>query len=173
MPTITVTARQGAPEETEADTRVVGLFEGEPPPDGPLAALVESGEAKAKLRKLAVTHENGGRRLLAGGVGQRGEVGPGKGRDAGGGRGQRGRGLGAEGRARGGARGGGAAPRGRASWARRRCPGRCPRARAPPPGSSRARCSRSTSSTPTSRRRTTTRATRTASPRSRSPPATT
>ena len=36
MPPISVTARQGAPEETSADTRVVGLFEGESPPAGPV-----------------------------------------------------------------------------------------------------------------------------------------
>jgi leucyl aminopeptidase len=96
MPTITVTARQGAPEETEADTRVVGLFEGEPPPDGPLAALVESGEAKAKLRKLAVTHENGGRRLLAVGLGKRDEFDAEKARIAGGVAAQRARELGAK-----------------------------------------------------------------------------
>ena len=74
MPPITVTARQGAPEETSADTRVVALFEGEPPPEGPLAALVESGEAKAAPRKLAVVHEDGGRRLIAVGLGKRDEL---------------------------------------------------------------------------------------------------
>src|SRR4051812_5003661 len=73
MPTITVTARQGTPEETEADTRVVGLFEGEAPPDGPLAALVESGEAKPAPRKIAMTHEDG-RRLVAVGLGKRDEL---------------------------------------------------------------------------------------------------
>src|SRR4051794_27257190 len=96
MPTITITARQGAPEGTEADTRAVGLFEGEPPPDGPLAALVESGEAKAKLRKLAVTHENGGRRLLAVGLGKRDEFDAEKARIAGGVAAQRARELGAK-----------------------------------------------------------------------------
>ncbi len=74
MPSITVSARQGAPEETSADTRVVALFEGEAPPEGPLAQLVESGEAKAAPRKLAVTHEDGGRRLIAVGLGKREEL---------------------------------------------------------------------------------------------------
>src|SRR3954471_16429102 len=78
MPKISVTARTGAPEETSADTRVVGLFEGESPPDGPLAELVESGEAKAGLRKVAVTHEDapggGRRRVIAVGMGKREEL---------------------------------------------------------------------------------------------------
>ena len=74
MPSITVTARQGAPEETSADTRVVGLFEDETPPEGPLAELVESGEAKTAPRKLAVAHEDGGRRLIAVGLGKRDEL---------------------------------------------------------------------------------------------------
>jgi leucyl aminopeptidase len=76
MPSITVSARQGAPEETSADTRVVALFEGEEPPAGPLATLLESGEAKTAPRKVAVTHEDGGRRLLAVGLGKRDELDP-------------------------------------------------------------------------------------------------
>ena len=50
-------ARSGAPEETAADTRVVGLFEGESLADPRLQALVELGEAKPGLRKVAVAHE--------------------------------------------------------------------------------------------------------------------
>jgi leucyl aminopeptidase len=76
MPPIAVTARRGAPEETSADTRVVGLFEGEQPADSAARALVESGEAKPALRKLALTHEEGGRRLLLAGLGKREEFGP-------------------------------------------------------------------------------------------------
>jgi leucyl aminopeptidase len=72
MPTITVTARQGAPEETDADTRVVGLFEGESLEDDALQALVDSGEAKGGLRKLAVTHEDG-KRVVVVGLGKRDE----------------------------------------------------------------------------------------------------
>src|SRR5215212_9330590 len=73
MPEISVSARQGAPEETSADTRVVGLFEGESPPAGVAAQLAESGEAKAKLRKLAVGHEDGTRVIVVG-LGKRDEL---------------------------------------------------------------------------------------------------
>jgi leucyl aminopeptidase len=72
MPSISVSARQGAPEETSADTRVIGLFEGESLPDGPLRALSDSGEASGKARKLAVTHEDG-RRVIVVGLGKRDE----------------------------------------------------------------------------------------------------
>ena len=73
MPPVTVTTRQGPPEETDADTRVVALFEGESPPDGPVADLVASGEAKAAPRKVALTHEDG-RRLIVVGLGSRDEL---------------------------------------------------------------------------------------------------
>src|SRR4051794_22928739 len=66
MPEISVSAATGAPEETSADTRVVGLFEGESPPGGVAAQLAESGEAKAGLRKLAVGHEDGTRVIVVG-----------------------------------------------------------------------------------------------------------
>jgi leucyl aminopeptidase len=72
MPPIAVTARRGAPEETSADTRVIGLFEGESLPDGPLRALSDSGEASGKPRKLAVTHE-GGHRVIVVGLGKQDE----------------------------------------------------------------------------------------------------
>jgi leucyl aminopeptidase len=72
MPPIEVSARRGAPEDTEADTRVVGLFEDETPDDPALRPLVESGEAKGKLRKVAVAHEEG-RRVIAAGLGKRDE----------------------------------------------------------------------------------------------------
>src|SRR3954452_3792633 len=71
---ISVSARQGAPEETAADTRVVGLFEGDAPPAGALGALVASGEAKPAPRQLAVTREDaagGRRRVIAIGLGKR------------------------------------------------------------------------------------------------------
>ncbi len=77
---IAVTARQGAPEDTAADTRVVGLFEDESLP-GELQSLVDSGEAKPGLRKLAVAHEDG-RRVIVAGLGQRGELDPEKARVA-------------------------------------------------------------------------------------------
>jgi leucyl aminopeptidase len=72
MPPIAVSARSGAPEETSADTRVIGLFDGESLPEGPLRALSDSGEASGKLRKLAVTHEDG-RRVIVTGLGKRDE----------------------------------------------------------------------------------------------------
>src|SRR5918911_989332 len=99
MPEISVTARTGSPEETSADTRVVGLFEGEPPPDGPVAELVESGEAKTGLRKVAVTHEDapggGRRRVVAVGFGGREELDAENARIAAGAAAQRARELGA------------------------------------------------------------------------------
>ena len=52
-------------QEATADTRVVPVFENEPL-DGPLQALVESGEAKSSLKKTAVFHENGKRVILVG-----------------------------------------------------------------------------------------------------------
>src|SRR3954453_24209372 len=73
MPEISVSARTGAPEETSADTRVVGLFEGESPPAGVAAQLAESGEAKPALRKLAVAHEDG-KRVVVVGLGKREEL---------------------------------------------------------------------------------------------------
>src|SRR5947209_8199926 len=76
MPAVKVSARQGRPEDTSADTRIVGLFEGESPEGDELKALVESGEAKGGLRKLAVTHERTGagtRRVIVVGLGKRDE----------------------------------------------------------------------------------------------------
>jgi leucyl aminopeptidase len=77
MPPIAVTARRGAPAETSADTRVIGLFDGESLPDGPLRSLSDSGEASGKLRKLAVAHEEGSggasRRVIVAGLGKREE----------------------------------------------------------------------------------------------------
>jgi leucyl aminopeptidase len=73
MPQIAVSARRGDPEETSADTRVIGLFEGESPPEGPLRALSESGEARGKPRSLAVAHSGDGRRVIVVGLGKRDE----------------------------------------------------------------------------------------------------
>jgi leucyl aminopeptidase len=65
-----VTATTDAAASTAADTVVVGLIEGEKIhhdlEDGALAALVESGEAKARPRHLAVTHAAGKRWILVG-----------------------------------------------------------------------------------------------------------
>src|SRR3954451_19921229 len=74
MPQIAVSARRGDPEETSADTRVIGLFEGESLPQGPLRALSESGEARGKPRSLAVAHSEDGRRLIVVGLGKRDEL---------------------------------------------------------------------------------------------------
>ena len=83
---IAVTAREGAPEETAADTRVVALFEGESLPDERLQRLVELGEAKPGLKKVAVAHEDapggGQRRVLIAGFGKRDELDPEKARVA-------------------------------------------------------------------------------------------
>ena len=72
-----VSARTGPPEETAADTRVIGLFEGDTLADPALQRLVELGEAKAGLKKVAVAHEDapggGQRRVLIAGLGKREE----------------------------------------------------------------------------------------------------
>ncbi len=71
-------ATTDAPPATDADTIVVGVFEDEGVPHdhrGVLQALVDSGEARRGLRKLAVTHAEGRRYVLAG-LGKRGEFDP-------------------------------------------------------------------------------------------------
>ena len=77
MTLISVTTRSGPPEDTAADTRVIGLFEGERLADERLQRLVELGEAKAGLKKVAVAHEDapggGQRRVLIAGLGKREE----------------------------------------------------------------------------------------------------
>jgi leucyl aminopeptidase len=77
MPQISVTTRGGHPADTEADTRVVGVFEGETPDDDAVRALVESGEAKPAVGRAAVTHEEaaggGVRRVVVAGLGKRDE----------------------------------------------------------------------------------------------------
>jgi leucyl aminopeptidase len=79
MAPITVSARSGAPEETAADTRVVGVFEGDSLPDPALQRLIELGEAKRGLKKVAVAHEDapggGQRRVLIAGLGSRDKFG--------------------------------------------------------------------------------------------------
>jgi leucyl aminopeptidase len=73
-----VSATTDAPTSTGADTIVVGVFEDEGiahDHDGVLQALVDSGEAKRALRKLAVTH-GGGRRYIVAGLGARSEFDP-------------------------------------------------------------------------------------------------
>src|SRR3954468_4801426 len=66
------------PSDTPADTIVVGVFEDEGiahDADGALQALVDSGEARRALRKLAVTHAAGKRWILVG-LGRRDEFDP-------------------------------------------------------------------------------------------------
>jgi leucyl aminopeptidase len=75
MPRIAVSARSGPAAETDADTRVVGVLEGEQLAEPELQALVDSGEAKAALRKVAVTHA-GGKRVILAGLGKRDELDP-------------------------------------------------------------------------------------------------
>src|SRR4051812_28502942 len=75
MPRIAVSARTGPAAETDADTRVVGVFEGEQAAEPELQAMVESGEAKAALRKVAVAHA-GGKRVILAGLGKRDELDP-------------------------------------------------------------------------------------------------
>jgi leucyl aminopeptidase len=78
MRQVTVRARTGTPEETAADTRVVALFEDEPLADERLRRLVELGEAKPALKRVAVAHEDapggGQRRVLIAGLGKRDEL---------------------------------------------------------------------------------------------------
>lgn len=67
------------PSATGADTIAVGVFDGEGVahdlPDGELGALLESGEARTGFRKLALTHADG-RRWIVAGLGKREEFDP-------------------------------------------------------------------------------------------------
>ncbi len=86
MAAVEVKARSGDPRETDADTRVVPVFEDEPLGDAELQELVDSGEAKPALRKLAVTHERANdrlRKVILVGAGKRGEFDPERARLAG------------------------------------------------------------------------------------------
>jgi leucyl aminopeptidase len=80
MASITVSTRAGTPEDTAADTRVVGDFEGDSLSDPALQRLIELGEAKRGLKKVAVAHEDapggGQRRVLIAGLGARDKFGP-------------------------------------------------------------------------------------------------
>src|SRR5215216_3222933 len=73
-----VSSTTQAPPETGADTIAVGVFEGEPiahDVDGVLQSMVDSGEARPGLRKVAVVHAGGHRYVLAG-LGKRDEFDP-------------------------------------------------------------------------------------------------
>src|SRR5688500_12231910 len=65
-----IRATTDSPLDTGADTIVVGIFDGKGIPhdleDGALGALVESGEARSKLRSLTHTHAAGRRWILVG-----------------------------------------------------------------------------------------------------------
>src|SRR5919107_933216 len=65
-----VRATTDDPPATNADTIVVGIFDGKGVPhdvgDGALGALVESGEARSGFRKLTVAHAAGKRWILIG-----------------------------------------------------------------------------------------------------------
>src|SRR5215213_11114934 len=68
-----VSSTTQAPPDTGADTIAVGVFEGEGiahDVDGVLQGMVDSGEARPGLRKVAVTH-TGGRRYILAGLGRR------------------------------------------------------------------------------------------------------
>ena len=70
-----VSSTTQAPPDTGADTIAVGVFEGEGiahDVDGILQAMVDSGEARPGVRKVAVTHA-GGRRYILAGLGKRDE----------------------------------------------------------------------------------------------------
>jgi leucyl aminopeptidase len=70
---VDVTATTALPAEAEADTAVVGLFEGERVAhdvDGVLQGLIDAGEARPRARHLAVAHA-GGRRWILVGLGAR------------------------------------------------------------------------------------------------------
>jgi leucyl aminopeptidase len=71
--TVQVSATTQRASDSEADTVVLGLFDGEQPPeDAPaeVGKLVESGEAKGSFKALALTHADG-RRWLTVGLGSR------------------------------------------------------------------------------------------------------
>jgi len=65
-----VEATTASPLDTGADTIVVGVFEGEDVAhdvaDGALQAMLDSGEAQRKFKRLAVTHAAGARFVLVG-----------------------------------------------------------------------------------------------------------
>src|SRR3712207_948855 len=65
-----VAATTSSPRETDADTVVVGVFEGEDVAHdvegGVLQGLLDGGEAKRRLKSIAVAHAEGKRWLVAG-----------------------------------------------------------------------------------------------------------
>src|SRR3954447_24923253 len=73
---VELTATTESPAQTDADTVVVGIFDGEDvahdTSGGELQALLDSGEAQRKFRKLALAHADGKRWIVVG-LGKRGE----------------------------------------------------------------------------------------------------
>ncbi len=70
-----VSSTTDSPPATGADTVAVGIFEGEAVAhdvDGILQGLVDSGEARPALRRVATAHA-GGRRYVLAGLGRRDE----------------------------------------------------------------------------------------------------
>jgi leucyl aminopeptidase len=77
------TSRQGAPQDTSADTLCIGLFEDAGVPGGlnealggALGRLIEAGEAKRGFKKTALLHSNGAigaARVVCVGLGKRGD----------------------------------------------------------------------------------------------------
>lgn len=63
---IDVTTRKGDPAETTADTRVVGIFDGEPSGIEPVDKLVDKGEIKASFKSSGIAHAHGTRFLVVG-----------------------------------------------------------------------------------------------------------
>jgi leucyl aminopeptidase len=75
---VVVTLTTEDPQNTDADTVAVALFEGEEAPagvPGEVADLLSSGEARGSFKALAVTHAQG-KRWLTAGVGKRAEFTP-------------------------------------------------------------------------------------------------
>jgi leucyl aminopeptidase len=79
---IEVTTRQGDPAETSADTRIVGLFEGETTGIEVIDKFVESGEIKAGYKSTGVAHSHGARYVTVG-LGKKDELTSERGRVAG------------------------------------------------------------------------------------------
>jgi leucyl aminopeptidase len=67
---VQVEATNDGPIATDADTVVIGVFAGEDiahdTPEGALQALLDSGEAQRKFKRLAVTHAEGRRWIVVG-----------------------------------------------------------------------------------------------------------